>query len=186
MTAAAAGEVEVIDSRRMGGAWMLGQLWERLETGRAIRRVAAGRRLDGEATERVIFALAGELVALARGPGVRAADEPFEVGDEPLPHGGVTLGGLGVVADHEPLGPDPVAPGRSPHLLDPQVPGHGVVAALAGQRRGGPGVGVAELVGGCSEWPSLSPRPAAHHRPDRRHLAQRPSRPAHQALAPGL
>ena len=58
--AAAAGQVEVIDSRRMGAAWVLGQLWDRLEIGTAIRRVAAGRRLDGDATERVIFALVAQ------------------------------------------------------------------------------------------------------------------------------
>jgi hypothetical protein len=58
--AAAAGEVEVIDSRRMGAAWVLGQLWDRLEIGTAIRRVAAGRRLDKDATERVIFALVAQ------------------------------------------------------------------------------------------------------------------------------
>jgi len=58
--AAAAGEVEVLDSRRLGGAWVLDRLWERLEIGQAIRRVAAGRRLDGEAAERVIFALAAQ------------------------------------------------------------------------------------------------------------------------------
>jgi hypothetical protein len=57
---AAAGEVEVIDSRRMGAAWVLGRLWDRLEIGAAIRRVAEGRRLDGEATERVIFALVAQ------------------------------------------------------------------------------------------------------------------------------
>ena len=39
-------------SRRMGGAWELDRLWERLEIGAAIRRVAADRRLDGEAAER--------------------------------------------------------------------------------------------------------------------------------------
>ena len=33
VAAAAAGEVEVIDSRRLGGAWVLGQLWEWLEIG---------------------------------------------------------------------------------------------------------------------------------------------------------
>jgi hypothetical protein len=60
-TAAAAGaEVEVLDSRRLGGAWVLGRLWERLEIGQAIRRAAAGRRLDGEAAERVIFALVAQ------------------------------------------------------------------------------------------------------------------------------
>jgi DDE family transposase len=60
VAAAAAGEVEVLDSRRMGGAWVLGRLWERLEIGRAIQAVAAGRRLDGEAAERVIFALVAQ------------------------------------------------------------------------------------------------------------------------------
>ena len=58
--AAAAGEVEVLDSRRLGGAWVLDRLWERLEIGQAIRRAAEGRRLDGEAAERVIFALAAQ------------------------------------------------------------------------------------------------------------------------------
>jgi Transposase DDE domain len=60
VAAATAGEVEVLDSRRMGGAWVLDRLWERLEIGAAIRRVAAGRRLDGEAAERIIFALAAQ------------------------------------------------------------------------------------------------------------------------------
>ena len=60
VAAAAAGEVEVIDSRRMGTAWVLGGLWDRLEIGTAVRRVAAGRRLDGDATERVIFALVAQ------------------------------------------------------------------------------------------------------------------------------
>ncbi len=60
VAAAAAAGVDVLDSRRMGGAWVLGQLWERLEIGRAVRRVAAGRRLDGQATERVIFALVAQ------------------------------------------------------------------------------------------------------------------------------
>ena len=60
VAAAAAGEVEVIDSRRMGAAWVLGRLWDRLEIGTAVRRVAAGRRLDGDATERVIFALVAQ------------------------------------------------------------------------------------------------------------------------------
>jgi hypothetical protein len=57
VAAAAAGEVEVLDSRRMGGAWVLARLWERLRIGAAILKVAAGRRLDGESAERVIFAL---------------------------------------------------------------------------------------------------------------------------------
>ena len=58
--APAAGEVEVLDSRRIGGAWVLDRIWERLEIGAAIRKVAAARRLDGQAAERIIFALAAQ------------------------------------------------------------------------------------------------------------------------------
>lgn len=54
----AAGEqVEVVDSRRMGGAWTLDQLWDRLGIAAAIRRAATGRRLDAHAVERACFAL---------------------------------------------------------------------------------------------------------------------------------
>ena len=48
------------DSRRFGGAWLLDQLWERLGIGAALHRVAAERRLDAEATERVLFALVAQ------------------------------------------------------------------------------------------------------------------------------
>jgi len=58
--AAGSGEVEVIDSRRLGGAWTLDRVWERLGIGAAIRRAATDRRLDGEATERVVFALVAQ------------------------------------------------------------------------------------------------------------------------------
>jgi len=58
--AAGGGEVEVVDSRRLGGAWTLDRLWERLGIGAAVRRAAAGRRVDGEATERVVFALVAQ------------------------------------------------------------------------------------------------------------------------------
>jgi hypothetical protein len=51
------GEVAVLDSRRLGAAWTLDRIWERLGIGAAIRRVAAGRRLDGAQVERVVFAL---------------------------------------------------------------------------------------------------------------------------------
>ena len=60
LTAAAGAEVEVLDSRRLGGAWTLDRVWERLGVGAAIRRVAAGRRLDGEVVERVLFALVAQ------------------------------------------------------------------------------------------------------------------------------
>jgi hypothetical protein len=58
--AAGGGEVEVLDSRRLGGAWTLDRLWERLGIGAAIRAAAAGRRLDGETAERVVFALVAQ------------------------------------------------------------------------------------------------------------------------------
>lgn len=59
-SAAAGVEVEVLDSRRLGAAWTLDAVWERLGIGAAIRRVAQGRRLDGEAVERVIFSLVAQ------------------------------------------------------------------------------------------------------------------------------
>jgi hypothetical protein len=59
--AAAAGvEVDVLDSRRLGGAWVLDRMWERLGIGAAIRRVAAGRKIDGTFAERVIFAMVAQ------------------------------------------------------------------------------------------------------------------------------
>lgn len=60
VVAGTGGEVEVLDSRRLGGAWTLDQLWQRLGIGAAIRRVATGRRLDGGTVERVIFALVAQ------------------------------------------------------------------------------------------------------------------------------
>ena len=50
----------MLDSRRLGGAWTLDRVWQRLEIGAALRRVAAGRRLDGEQVERVVFALVAQ------------------------------------------------------------------------------------------------------------------------------
>lgn len=60
--AAAAGgaDVEIVDSRRLGGAWTLDRIWERLGIGAAIRTAATGRRLDGPAVERVVFALVAQ------------------------------------------------------------------------------------------------------------------------------
>ena len=60
MSAAAGAEVEVLDSRHLGGAWTLDRVWERLGIGAAIRRVATGRRLDGDAVERIVFALVAQ------------------------------------------------------------------------------------------------------------------------------
>jgi hypothetical protein len=59
--AAATGmDVEVLESRRLGGTWTLDRVWERLGIGAAIRKAADGRRLDGQATERVVFALVAQ------------------------------------------------------------------------------------------------------------------------------
>jgi len=55
-----AGEVEVLESRRMGGAWTLDRVWERLGIGTAIRRAAKGRKLDPDLAERVLFALVAQ------------------------------------------------------------------------------------------------------------------------------
>ena len=76
------GEVEVLDSRRLGAVWTLDQMWERLGIGAALRRVAEGRRLDGDAVERVVFALVaqralepGSKLAATRWVGERVAIE---------------------------------------------------------------------------------------------------------------
>ena len=58
--AAGAGEVEVVESRRMGGAWTLDRVWERLGIGTAVRRAAKGRKLDPDLVERVIFGLVAQ------------------------------------------------------------------------------------------------------------------------------
>src|SRR5659263_70170 len=55
-----AGEVEVLESRRMGGAWTLDRVWERLGIGTAVRRAAKGRKLDPDLAERVLFALVAQ------------------------------------------------------------------------------------------------------------------------------
>jgi len=60
IAAAHAGDIEVLDSRRFGGAWLLDQLWERLGIGAALHRVAEDRRIDGGAAERVLFALVAQ------------------------------------------------------------------------------------------------------------------------------
>ncbi len=73
LVAAAGAEVEILDSRHLGGAWTLDRIWERLGIGAAIRRVAEGRRLDGETTERVLFALVAQR-ALEPGSKLAATD----------------------------------------------------------------------------------------------------------------
>jgi hypothetical protein len=55
--AASGSEVEIIDSRRFGGGYVLRQLWERLGIADALVRAADGRRLSCDVTEQVLFAL---------------------------------------------------------------------------------------------------------------------------------
>lgn len=57
------GEVDVLDARPMGTAYLADRLWERLGIGAAIRRVAAGRRVDAALVERVIFAMVANRVS---------------------------------------------------------------------------------------------------------------------------
>jgi hypothetical protein len=51
------GEVEALDARDLGGAWVLDQLWRRLGIDTAVKKVAKGRKLDAARLERVLFAL---------------------------------------------------------------------------------------------------------------------------------
>jgi hypothetical protein len=60
VAAAAGGRGGGADVRRLGGAWVLDRVWERLGVGAAIRRVAASRKLDGDLAERVVFALVAQ------------------------------------------------------------------------------------------------------------------------------
>jgi IS4 transposase len=53
-------EVEVVESRRYGGAWVLDRLFARLGVTEALRAAARGRRLDPELSERVCFALVAQ------------------------------------------------------------------------------------------------------------------------------
>jgi hypothetical protein len=55
--AARGGEVEIVASRWLGGAWTQGRLWE---SGWASARRSGGRRLDVEVAERVVFALVAQ------------------------------------------------------------------------------------------------------------------------------
>ena len=56
-TASSSGEVKILDSRPMGTSWVADRLWERLGIGKAIFQVAAGRRLEAELIERVMFSM---------------------------------------------------------------------------------------------------------------------------------
>ena len=56
----AGSDVEIVDSRRLGGAFVLDQLWERLGIAEALRSSAKGRRIDADAVERICFALVAQ------------------------------------------------------------------------------------------------------------------------------
>jgi hypothetical protein len=58
VAALAGSDVEIVDVRRLGGAWALDRLWERLGISQALLSAARGRRLDAHVVERTIFALA--------------------------------------------------------------------------------------------------------------------------------
>lgn len=53
-------DVQIIDSRRLGGAFVLDQMWDRLGVGSALRGAAKGRRLDAVTVERICFALVAQ------------------------------------------------------------------------------------------------------------------------------
>jgi hypothetical protein len=55
--AAVPGQVDILQARPMGTAWLADRLWARLGIGAAIARVAAGRRVEAALVERVIFAM---------------------------------------------------------------------------------------------------------------------------------
>ena len=57
VAAASGSDVEIVDARRFGGAYVLDQIWQRLGIADAFTHAATGRRLDADATERVLFAL---------------------------------------------------------------------------------------------------------------------------------
>lgn len=56
----AGSDVEIVDSRRLGGAFVLDQMWERLGIADALRSSASGRRIDADAVERICFALVAQ------------------------------------------------------------------------------------------------------------------------------
>ncbi|PZS34440.1 MAG: IS1634 family transposase [Pseudonocardiales bacterium] len=60
LAAASGAEVEVLDSRRLGGTWTLDALWGRLGIGAALRQAAAGRKLDPVVAERTVFAMVAQ------------------------------------------------------------------------------------------------------------------------------
>jgi hypothetical protein len=56
VAATASGDVEIVDSRTLGGALVLDQLWHQLGIDQSLKRLLVGRKLDPR-VERVLFAL---------------------------------------------------------------------------------------------------------------------------------
>ncbi len=59
-SAVAVSDIEIVDSRRLGGAFVLDQMWERLGIAEALRSEAKGRRIDADVVERICFALVAQ------------------------------------------------------------------------------------------------------------------------------
>jgi hypothetical protein len=57
VAAASGSDVEIVDSRRFGGAYVLRVLWERLGIAEALIRAGEKRRLEADLAEQVLFAL---------------------------------------------------------------------------------------------------------------------------------
>jgi len=101
-------DVEVVDSRRLGGTYVLDRMWERLGIGQALRSTAEGRRVDGELVERVCFALVAQRclepaskLAAVRWAGERVAIEACPPFDDQAAYAAMDflLGSLGEIAE---------------------------------------------------------------------------------------
>lgn len=53
-------DFQIVDSRRLGGAFVLDQMWERLGISAALRSAAKDRRIDADVVERICFALVAQ------------------------------------------------------------------------------------------------------------------------------
>jgi len=60
VTAPEGSQVEILDARRFGGAYVLDELWHRLGIAQALHDAAGSRRVDADVVERVLFALVAQ------------------------------------------------------------------------------------------------------------------------------
>jgi hypothetical protein len=60
VAAAEGTEVEIVDARRFGGAYVLDELWHRLGIAQALHAAAGDRRVDADVVERILFALVAQ------------------------------------------------------------------------------------------------------------------------------